>query len=77
VTDYRPAIGSCLCCQAALGLTAVKQDGTWYCSAACARGRPRAEPSPPAVPEEWLVPRPRRFLRARRPKELRSTRPGT
>ncbi|UCE85415.1 MAG: hypothetical protein JSU66_13895 [Deltaproteobacteria bacterium] len=77
MVDYRPATGSCPRCQAALGLAAVKEDGRWYCSPACAQGRPRAEPRVPAVPEPRLYPRPMRFLRKRGPKELKSTRPGS
>ena len=75
--DYRPATGSCPRCRAALGLASVKRDGTWYCGPACAQGRPRAEPESPAVPEPWLYPVPRRFLRKRRPKELKSTQGGS
>jgi hypothetical protein len=77
VADYHPATGSCPRCEAALGLASVKEEGSWYCSPACAQGRPRAEPDAPAVPDHWLYPRPKRFLRRRRPKELKSTRPGT
>jgi hypothetical protein len=71
--DLRPANGggSCARCREALGLASLKVADRWYCSTSCADGRAPAEPRPPAVPEDWLYARPRRFFRARRPKELR------
>ncbi len=50
--------------------------GVWYCGSDCAHGRDGAEPRQPRVPEPWLYARPRRFYRARKPKELKSTRSG-
>ncbi|HYB12385.1 MAG TPA: hypothetical protein VEG67_02870 [Myxococcota bacterium] len=70
--EHRPASGSCARCRRALLLDAVKADGVWYCSPACAEGRPNLAPDPPAVPEPWLYARPRRFLHKRTPKELRA-----
>jgi hypothetical protein len=72
--DHRPANGggSCARCLGSLGLASQKQDGVWYCSTACADGRALADPPVPSVPEPWLYARPRRFYRARQPKELRS-----
>jgi hypothetical protein len=74
MVDHRPANGggSCARCRDALGLASVKLGDRWYCSTSCADGRVPVEPRPPAVPEDWLYGRPRRFFRARRPKELRS-----
>jgi hypothetical protein len=76
--DQRPANGggSCARCREKLGLASQKVADQWYCSTACAEGRVPVEPRPPAVPEPWLYHRPRRFFRARKPKELRSTLPG-
>ena len=76
--DVRPANGggSCARCREKLGLASQKVADQWYCSSACAEGRILVEPRPPAVPESWLYHRPRRFYRARKPKELRSTLPG-
>ncbi len=65
--------GSCACCRGSLGLASLKRKGLWYCSSACAQGRPEAEPRAARVPEHWLYARPRRFFRARKPKELRSS----
>jgi hypothetical protein len=70
VTEHRPATGSCARCRGALDLTASKLGDTWYCSRACAEGR-FEPPRRRHVPEPWLYGRPRRFFRARRPKELR------
>ena len=72
--DHRPANGggSCARCRASLGLASLKVAGVWYCSTACAEGRRPSEPRDAAVPEPWLYARPRRFYRARKPKELRS-----
>jgi hypothetical protein len=72
--DHRQASGggSCARCRASLDLTSVKVGGHWYCSSACAEGRPAGEVRAPAVPEPWLTARPRRFFRPRKPKELRS-----
>ena len=72
--DHRPASGggSCARCREVLGLASVKLAGRWYCSTSCADGRAPVEPRRPAVPEPWLYARPRRFYRARRPKELRA-----
>jgi hypothetical protein len=62
-----PSTGSCIRCQGALGLTAVKLDGQWVCSPACADGEPRpgTEHRDPV-----LYNRPRRYFRRRLPKEL-------
>ena len=72
--DHRPASGggSCARCRASLDLVSIEVSGHWYCTTACADGHVQAEPRPPAVPEPWLYARPRRFYRARKPKELRS-----
>ncbi|MBW2314704.1 MAG: hypothetical protein JRH10_10970 [Deltaproteobacteria bacterium] len=71
--DERPSCGSCPACRGALDLSSVQHDELWFCSAACAEGRSRAEGRPPIVPESWLTARPRRFFRKRHPKELNST----
>ena len=78
MTDHRPANGggSCARCRASLGLASLKSKGVWYCDSDCANGRDGAEPRQPGVPESWLYARPRRFYRARKPKELKSTRGG-
>ena len=75
--DRVPSSGSCARCKRALGLTSVKVDGRWYGSATCADGDecPLAERAP-AVPETFLISRPRRFFRRRAPKELRGGRPS-
>ncbi len=69
--DQRPGSGggSCERCQQRLGLASVRSNGAWYCGAACAEGREDSGPRP-AVPEDWLYNRPRRFFGKRRPKEL-------
>jgi hypothetical protein len=76
--DHRPANGggSCARCRGPLDLSAVRQGDAWYCSTDCADGRRRSEPRRVQVPEPWLYVRPRRFFRARRPKELRSSGAG-
>lgn len=74
MVDYRPSTGSCPVCGEPLSLASVKADGRWYDTPACAEGRPDARTRPP-VPEPWLYPRPRRFLRKRRPKELKAAPP--
>lgn len=65
------AYGSCVRCERALGLASVERGGKWYGNAACAEGRdcPLDERGP-AVAEAALYSRPRRFFRARAPKEL-------
>jgi len=70
MVDYRPSSGSCARCRAALGLVSVREGGVWYCSQACAEGRPSLAPHPPAVSERRLYNRPLRFFRKRLPKEL-------
>jgi hypothetical protein len=76
VIDHRPALGggSCARCRASLDLASLEVGGIWYCSSACAQGRVVTEPTPPSVPEPWLYARPRRFFRARKPKELKARR---
>lgn len=69
---YRPYSSSCPCCHRLLDLAAVREGETWYCSAACAQGRPGAGPKR-SVSASRLTNRPRRFHRRRRPKELRVT----
>jgi hypothetical protein len=64
-----PSTGSCIRCQGALGLTAIKLDGQWVCSPACADGEPRARPAP-GRRDPVLYNRPRRHFRRRLPKEL-------
>jgi hypothetical protein len=73
VIDHRPinGNGSCARCGASLDLASLERSGVWYCSTACAEGRPTAERGEPSVPESWLYARPRRFFAARKPKELR------
>ncbi len=75
--DRRPSSGSCAICRAALGLASLKAGGVWYCSTACAEGRPSAEERRPVVPESWLYPVLRRFYRKRRPTELRAKKPSS
>ena len=75
--ERRPSSGSCAICRAALDLTAVKVRGVWYCSTACAEGRPSGEVRHPTVPETRLTPVLRRFYRKRRPTELRSKKPSS
>lgn len=71
--ERMPASGSCARCQRSLDLASVKRGGEWYGAVACAEGRAcPLELRAPAVPEPALYARPRRFFRARRPKELRS-----
>ncbi len=70
MVEYRPSSGSCARCRAALGLASVREAGVWYCSPACAAGRPSLAPHPPAVPEPRLYNRPLRHFRKRLPKEL-------
>jgi hypothetical protein len=72
--DHRPAHGggSCARCRGSLVLSSLKVAGVWYCSTPCADGRAPAEARSPIVPEDRLYARPRRFFRARKPKELRS-----
>ncbi|MCG8592725.1 MAG: hypothetical protein MJE66_25835 [Proteobacteria bacterium] len=69
--ERRPSSGSCERCRASLGLASLSRQGVWYCSTACAEGRPTGTARTPAVPEEWLYSRPRRFYRQRAPKELK------
>lgn len=70
--EHVAAAGSCARCGRALGLASAEVDGRWYGNSACATGGacPLDERAP-AVPEEALYTRPRRFFRRRRPKELR------
>ncbi len=75
--DRRPSSGSCAICRAALGLASVKAGGVWYCSTACAEGRPSGEERRSVVPEAWLYPVLRRFYGKRRPIELRSKKPSS
>ena len=73
--DHRPILGngSCARCRDSLDLASMKLGGVWYCSSSCAEGRVAAERATPSVPEPWLYARPRRFFRARAPKELKSS----
>ncbi|MEB2344228.1 MAG: hypothetical protein OZ948_05765 [Deltaproteobacteria bacterium] len=67
------ASGSCVRCGRALGLASAKVDGRWYGNAICATGAPcPLDREAPRVPEPRLYSRPRRYLRKRRPKELRT-----
>ncbi len=75
--ERRPSSGSCAICQAALDLVSINVKGVWYCSTACAEGRPSVEERRPVVPETWLYPVPRRFYRKRRPTELRTQKPSS
>lgn len=72
MTDRISASGSCDRCQRALGLTATKVNGRWYGTASCADGETCAlDQHEPAVAEEALYSRPRRFFHKRQPKELK------
>jgi len=75
VIDHRPILGngSCARCGGCLDLASLKLGDAWYCSSACAQGRVSAERAEPSVPETWLYARPRRFFRARKPKELKGS----
>ena len=75
VIDHRPSNGTGVCarCGGPLDLASLKLGEAWYCSSACAQGRVAAERSEPSVPESWLYARPRRFFRARKPKELKGS----
>ncbi len=75
--ERRPSSGSCAICRAALDLASVKVGGVWYCSTACAEGRPTREEPHRVVPGPWLTPVPRRFYRKRRPIELLSKKPSS
>jgi hypothetical protein len=67
-----PASGSCARCGSALDLASLKVGDRWYCSPTCAHGSPTsAGDAGTAVPETWLYSRPRRYFRARAPKELK------
>ena len=69
-----PSSGSCARCGRALDLASALVAGRWYGNAACASDGPcPLEQRAPAVPEAWLVSRPRRYFRRRLPKELRSS----
>jgi hypothetical protein len=71
--EHVAASGSCARCGRALDLASAEVDGRWYGNSACATpvaACPLDERAP-AVPEEALYSRPRRFFRRRRPKELR------
>jgi len=70
-----PASGSCVRCLRALGLTATKLNGRWYGTASCADGQEcPLDHHAPAVSEEALYSRPRRFFHKRQPKELKAHR---
>jgi hypothetical protein len=78
VIDHRPILGngSCARCRGPLDLASLRVGDAWYCSSACAEGRVDVEPAAPGVPETWLYARPRRFFRARKPKELKASAAG-
>ena len=65
--------GSCARCQRALDLAAVKRNGEWYCSPACAEGDAAPLEAEPTVAEAALYARPRRHFRSRLPKELKAS----
>jgi hypothetical protein len=71
--DTHPSCGagSCAACLAPLKLDAVRAEGVWYCSPACAQGLPPSERRRLVADESRLYHRPRRFFRKRRPTELR------
>jgi len=72
-----PASGSCARCGRALDLASAFVGGAWYGNAACATDAPcPLEQRVAAVPEPWLVSRPRRHFRRRLPKELRAAEQG-
>jgi hypothetical protein len=72
--EHVPASGSCVRCGRALGLASAQVDGRWYGNAACALdGECPLDERAPAVAETQLYPRPRRYMRRRRPKELRGS----
>jgi hypothetical protein len=65
------ASGSCARCGRALDLASTYVGGRWYCSGDCALGGDgQVEPDRSLRDEVRLYPRPRRFMRRRRPKEL-------
>ncbi|RIK97311.1 MAG: hypothetical protein DCC71_21775 [Proteobacteria bacterium] len=75
--EHVAASGSCVRCGRALGLASAQVGGLWYGNAACALGGEcPLDDRAPAVPEQRLYPRPRRFMRRRMPKELRSAPPA-
>ena len=75
--DSVAASGSCARCGRALDLASAKVDGRWYGNEICATGAPcPLDREASAVPEPWLYSRPRRFLRRRRPKELKGSAGG-
>jgi hypothetical protein len=70
--EHVAAAGSCVRCGRALDLASAEVDGKWYGNSACATGGTcPLDDREPAVPEEALYSRPRRFFRRRRPIELR------
>jgi hypothetical protein len=70
--EWVAANGSCARCGRALDLASAEVDGRWYGNAACALGGEcPLDERDPAVSEPALFARPRRFMRARKPKELR------
>jgi len=72
-----PASGSCVRCGRALDLASAFVGGHWYGNAACATDAPcPLDQRAAAVPEPWLMSRPRRYFRRRLPKELRAAERG-
>jgi hypothetical protein len=69
VSEKRSATGSCTRCRGPLDLASVRIGDDWFCRAACAAGE--AVLRAPAVEEEALTNRPRRYFASRAPKELR------
>jgi hypothetical protein len=70
--DRVAANGSCARCGRALDLASAEVGGRWYGNAACVLGGEcPLDERLPGVPEAQLYPRPRRYMRRRRPKELR------
>lgn len=71
--EHVASSGSCARCGRALDLASTCLDGRWYCSGDCALGTPGQLEDDRSLREEVrLYPRPRRFMRRRMPKELRS-----
>jgi hypothetical protein len=70
--DRVPASGSCVRCGRALGLASAEVGGLWYGNASCATAAEcPLDERDPDVPEAVLYPRPRRYMRRRKPRELR------
>lgn len=71
--EHVASSGSCALCGRALDLASTCVDGRWYCSGDCALGGASPIEEERSLSDEVrLYPRPRRLMRRRMPKELRS-----